>query len=296
MRANLTLLSTVTAMLAPPLLPQAAAQFVSAQEPPVLEAVAPPNPAGNSVSVEYGDPREVVDNLGWLFGVPKKLLLWDRRADNHDVSPATVDEAADFLVENEVDGVLIRVNQHDPVGEWRRLQQNDRVGLPWRATVGALYTLGYTVLPGRLFGGDWYNPYTDTVHVYSDLEPLALEQAAHAKDVHDRDHPGFYAAVRMVPFVGLVHEARSKQAVFEHVDETGSPEERAEARRVLHPQMGAEVGGQAAVFLPQADALLQLGGAAVGHAIGRYEAKQIAEEVPPVHQGGPPVDESQGGP
>lgn len=234
---------------------------------------------GFMIDIEHGEPVPVIDGIGWLFGVPKKLLLWDSRADNHAISAETVEETADFLAENEVDGVKVRVNQYDPFGEWKRLIDNERVGLGWRATIGSVYTLGYSVLPGRLFGNDWYNPYTDSVHVYSDIPSLAMEQAAHAKDVHDRTHPGFYSAMQLVPFVGIVHEARSKQSVFDHVDEFGTLEERAEARRILLPQLGSEIGGQASLFVPQGDAIFQLTGAAIGHAVGRYEANQI-EQMP----------------
>lgn len=235
---------------------------------------------GIEIAVEHGEPRPFLDGVGWVIGVPNKLLLLDPRADNHDVSQETVAETTEFLSAKGVDGVMVRVNQYDPIGEWRRLAENDRVGLPWRATVGAIYTLGYSILPGRLVGGDWYNPFTDTVHVYSDVPALAMEQAAQAYDSHEKSHPGLYSAMRLLPLVGIVHEARSKEIVFDHLDETGGPEEQAEARRVLHPQLGKEVGGQAAMFVPQGEALLSIGGAAVGHVIGRYQANQIESETP----------------
>ncbi len=227
------------------------------------------------IDVEHGQRRPIIDGVGWVIGVPNKLLLLDPRADNHDISPRTVEETTDFLAANRVDGVMVRVNQYDPIGEWKRLAKNDRIALPWRATVGALYTLGYSIVPGRLVGGDWYNPFTDSVHVYSDVPALAMEQAAQAYDNHQKTHPGFYSTMRLFPLVGIVHEARSKQVVYEHLEETGTTEEQAEARRILAPQMGREVGGQAALFVPQADALLSIGGAAVGHVVGRYQANQI---------------------
>lgn len=246
-------------------------------EAPVVGPVEGPELIGPSleIDVEHGEPNRFIDGVGWVFGIPNKLLLLDPRADNHDISPETVEQAYEFLSDREVDGVMVRVNQYDPIGEWKRLVANDRVGLPWRATVGAIYTLGYTLVPGRLFGGDSYNPFTNTVNVYSDVPALAMEQAAQAQDTQEKSHPGFYSAVKLLPLVGIVHEARAKQAVFEHVDENGTREQQAEARRVLAPQMGREVGGQAALFVPQGDALLGLGGAAVGHVVGRYQASQI---------------------
>ena len=235
-----------------------------------------------TILIEEGASRPVLDKVGWVIGIPNKLLLLDPRVDNHDVSGKTIEETAEFLAQHEVDGVLVRVNQYDPLGEWRRLAENDRVGLGWRMTLGSVLTLGYSVLPGRVLGGDWYNPFTDTVHVYSDVPAIAMEQAAHAKDTHDRTHPGFYSAVRFIPFMGLVHEVRSKEKVFDHLDQNGSPEERAEARRVLHPQLGSEIGGQATVFVAQGDALIKLTGAAIGHAVGRIQAARIEQASPEI--------------
>ncbi|MEQ9066267.1 MAG: hypothetical protein RLO18_06060, partial [Gimesia chilikensis] len=30
-----------------------------------------------------GKPRPVIDGIGWVVGFPGKVLLWDRRIDNH---------------------------------------------------------------------------------------------------------------------------------------------------------------------------------------------------------------------
>ena len=90
----------------------------------------------------------------------------------------------------------MRVNQYDPGGEWKRLANNDTVAPGWRYTVGALHTLGYILFPGRVFGEDSYNPYTNTVNLYSDIPSLALEQAAYAKDIRHRSYPGTYAVAQ----------------------------------------------------------------------------------------------------
>ena len=39
--------------------------------------------------IERGQPHKVVDGVGWVFGIPSKLILWDRRAENHHVSAET---------------------------------------------------------------------------------------------------------------------------------------------------------------------------------------------------------------
>lgn len=222
----------------------------------------------DDVDVERGKPRPIIDGVGWVMGIPSKLLLWDSRAANHDVSEGTQEKVVDYLSEKDLDGVKVRVNQYDPLGEWKRLRENERVGAGWRYTVGGVYTLGYTLIPGRLFGSDWYNPYTDTIHLYSDIPALGMEQAAYAEDVHSRERPGGYATVQALPLVSLQHETKSKLAVFDYVDRTGAPEERAEAREVLYPQMGSEIGGQVGLFVPQIAFIPRVAGAALGHLMG----------------------------
>ncbi len=230
------------------------------------------------IEVERGKPRPIIDGIGWVTGIPSKLLLWDRRADNHDVSKDTETKVVGYLTDKEIEGVKVRVNQYDPLGEWKRLRENDRVGAGWRYTVGGVYTLGYTLIPGRLLGSDWYNPYTDTIHLYSDIPALAMEQAAYAEDVHSRERPGGYATAQALPLVSLQHETKSKISVFEYVDRTGAPEEQAEAREVLYPQMGTEIGGQVGLFVPQVAIIPKVAGAAMGHLMGLDATKKLEEK------------------
>src|SRR6187549_2709266 len=83
---------------------------------------------------EHGQPRKVIDATGWVFGIPKKIILWDRRAVNHHVSLETEQDLAQYLEANGLTSTKVRINQYDPVGEWRRLRANKNVGAGWRYT------------------------------------------------------------------------------------------------------------------------------------------------------------------
>jgi hypothetical protein len=135
----------------------------------------PPSPAAvpTQVLVERGRPSRFLDGAGRILGAPDQLLLWNRRVNNHDVSPKTEDLVVGYLAANHLPGVMVRVNQYAPLGEWRRLKANRRVGAGWRYTVGTLRWLLYTLVPGRLIGDDWYNPFTDTINLYSDVPAIA---------------------------------------------------------------------------------------------------------------------------
>jgi hypothetical protein len=251
-----------------------------AQEIPPQAQPAPIDAQLNSdPQFEHGQPRKVVDAVGWVFGIPKKFILWDRRAVNHHVSAETELSLAQYLNANGLVSTKIRINEYDPVGEWRRLGTNKEVGAGWRYTVGAFDTLFYTLVPGRLFGSDRYNPYTDSVYIYSDIPCLAQEQASYAKLVHARSHPGSYAALSSLPVVQLWPEKKSKDDVLDYTLTYGTSAQQQEATRVLYAEYGAEVGGQASLFLGS-NLPLTLAGAGIGH-VAAYCKPNAAPQLPP---------------
>lgn len=229
---------------------------------------------------EHGKPNKVVDGVGWAFGIPAKIALWDRRAENHRVSQATEEDLAQYMAIHGMQSTKVRINQYDPGGEWRRLAANKQVGAGWRYTVGALSTLGYTIFPGRVFsgfvGGDKYNAYTDSVYVYSDIPAVAIEQAAHARNVRARDLPGTYAAVFSLPVLTLVPEKVAKDEVYAYAGSFGTPEEQMAMRQALYPQFGGEIGGAVGWIVPGANALFTLAGAGVGHVVNQVSGPPTA--------------------
>ena len=207
----------------------------------------------------------MIDSAGRLFGVPNRIAILDRRVDNHDVSIQTESELTQYLQQNGLNEVLVRVNQYDPLGEWKRLVANRRIRPFWRFSIGTFEMLKYTLLPGRVLGGDWYNPFTDTINLYSDLPEFAISEAAYAMDVRSRKNPGAYAALKEIPFVGLSHETRSTEATLNYFSQQDS-ERYEEARNILIPNYGADWGGQIAAFLPYGNVIGRIVGGATARA------------------------------
>ena len=46
---------------------------------------------------ERGKPNMLLDSVGWVFGIPSKIILLDRRMDNHCVSMTTEDAFGHIL-------------------------------------------------------------------------------------------------------------------------------------------------------------------------------------------------------
>jgi hypothetical protein len=227
-----------------------------------------------NIEVVQGNPSKVVDGLGWVIGIPRRIVLWDRRVDSHQVQPETMADVATYAKVNDLDGLCIRVNQYAPLDEWKRLTKNHQIGPGWRYTAGALSLVGYTLLPGRIIGVDNYNPYTNSVYVYSDVPALAIEAAAYAKDVKHRDLPGTYAAVNALPVVSVWHETINTQDTLEYLQTHGTYDEQREGLAILYPNYGASVGG-AFGSLFGFTGVFEIGGAVVGHVSGWHKASQV---------------------
>ncbi|WP_432820982.1 hypothetical protein [Trichloromonas sp.] len=237
--------------------------------------------------IERGRPNAFVDGLGhYLFSLPSKLILWSWRVENHDITPETELALRDYLAANGLQNVKVRLNEYAPGGEWSRLVRNREIGGGWRYTLGALSTVFYTIFPGRVFGGDHYNPFTNTISIYSDHSSIALHEGAHAKDFAQRELKGLYAASRLIPLFPLYQEGLATGDTVGFHRKQGASEAEKDDYRVLYPAYGTYIAGEglgiASWFGPisyPVELAVQAAVAIPGHIIGRVKASQV-EEAP----------------
>ena len=195
--------------------------------------------------VYVGAPNKFLDSSDWFWPISLlgKLFLWNRKVDSHEVSEKTIDELIVYLERNELTDVQVLVNTYKPGLQWRRLGKNKEVGAGWRYTLGALSVIVYTILPGRFFGGDHYNPYTNTISIYSDDPNIALHEGGHAKDFNSRKRIGLNAAIYVIPGAALYYEANATRDALSYLRDNCRPDDEKEAYKTLHPAYGTYVGG-----------------------------------------------------
>jgi len=233
---------------------------------------------GHEQQIARGKPLPFIDGFGWGWGIPSKLTLWNRRIENHAISDDTERLLAEYMVGNNLDEIKVRMNQYYPFDDWRRLVRNKSVAWPIRYTFGTLASLNETFVPGRLFGGDHFNPYTGTTHLYRDVPAIAFHVAAHAKDFSRRRFPGLYSVAYTFPFVSLWHECIATNDVLAYVqaraqiDPSFVPIER-EAYYVLYPAYGTYLGGAAGnLVVSRYGFPLYAADVVQGHANARFRA------------------------
>jgi hypothetical protein len=230
----------------------------------------PSQPLGPDQIVR-GNPNRFLDAADWVWpgSLLGKIVLWDRRVDSHVIGPETEAVLARYLATNDLGHVKVRLNAYHPGDEFRRTVRNKSMGAGWRYTVGMLVWLQYTILPGRIFGGDHYNPYSNTIHIFSDIPAVAVHEGGHAKDLADRKWKGFYSITYVIPGVNLYHEARASNDALGYLLADESLGLQREGYRILHPAYGTYVGGNLSLLAPGEGVLIYTGAVIGGHISGR---------------------------
>ena len=231
---------------------------------------------------ERGEPYWLLDGIGnYFFSLLSKLIIFNWKMENHDISPDTQSAMAKYIADNHLTDVKVRLNQYSPGDEWGRLVDNKAVGAGWRYTIGVLSWLGYTIFPGRLFGGDSYNPYTNTISLYSDIKAVGLHEAGHAKDFALTKWKGSYGVLGIIPFSSLYFEAKASGDAIGYLKYEENKCGEKEAYKVLYPAYGTYIGGDLTQFVnifTPINALFSLAFVIPGHIVGRTKASDI--EIP----------------
>ncbi len=244
------------------------------------DVCSPAEPFVDEPQISRGEPNRIADGLGhYFFSLPEKLVLWNWKMGNHDISPETEESIRAYLERNDLRAVKVRLNEYAPLGEWTRLTNNQAVGAGWRYTLGVLSWLVYTILPGRILGGDAYNPYTNSIYLYSDIPVVALHEGGHAKDLAGRRWKGSRAALYILPIAPLFMEARATNDALGYALDT-DPKLLESGYKMLYPAYGTYVGSEALGGVPVVGPAAGMIGAIPGHIIGRIKASNVRQRYP----------------
>jgi hypothetical protein len=235
--------------------------------------------------IARGAPVPFLDGLGhYVFSLPSKLLLWNWKVDNHNISPETEKAVAAYLKANDLKRVKIRLNQYEPRDEWRRLVRNSAMPGFWRYTFGLLTCAEYMIFPGRLFGGDCYNPYTNSVSIYSDHKAIALHECAHAKDFagRSRQMKGWYSFFRILPIVPLYQEGIATGDAIGYVKDLKDYQLEESSYKILYPAYCTYIAGEGLRWVRVqwwVSYAVTYAAALPGHIAGRIKAARVDEPL-----------------
>jgi hypothetical protein len=204
-----------------------------------------------------GGEHPNIDRLEKVVQYPRKLFRkWFPSKEPFEQMPIeeqrqiAVAVASNYLDNNGLKGVFIDIREYDPGQQWQRLVDNNRVSPVWKYTLGSAYHLGYIILPGRAFGYDRYNPFTNTLSINSVRPSNTLFTAGYVKKIYGQRYPGTYVAANLLPIMPLVRDTSIANDVltYSHVQQEWR------LKRELYPlvygRLGGDVVSQATSLIP----------------------------------------------
>lgn len=242
----------------------------------------PPSPSlpPGEEQISRSEPNAFLDASDWFWpgSLFSKLILWNADADSHEFSTETEAVLKEYLAANSLTNVKVRINSCNVPGELKRTLRNRSVAPGWRYTLGMIAWLQYTIMPGRFFGGDNYNPYSNTINLYSDSPAIALHEAGHAKDFAQRTYKGTYAFAYMLPFFNLYPEAVATADALGYLRTHTALNNQKEGYNTLYPAYGTYIGSNIGDWLvfPWNYAAMA-GGVIPGHVVGRIRSATLPD-------------------
>lgn len=238
-----------------------------------------------------GAPNAFFDKGGHYFwSMPYKLIYWEWTIGNHSITQDTEDVLRAYVELNDLYRVRIRLNEYAPFDDFSRLCGNQDVGVAYRFTFGLYFWLYQTIIPGRVFAGmpfagDTYNPWTNTVHIYSGQTEYALRHVALAKYYSQREHPGTSAMARFVPFVDTYQDKQAARDVIGYLYARRYKQNELDGYGILCAQLGSSPGESLAKLvgplMPVVQTVVTIPSTVVGHMMGNSQAKERAMVTDP---------------
>lgn len=237
-------------------------------------------PKVEKVDIVRGKPIEVIDLLGNVFSLPQKILLFSDKIDNHMISKDVEEVVYEFINYYQLNDVKVRLNQYCPHDELRRLFNIKHTHFLIRFSLGIVAWISYLVSPNRLVGGDFYNPFTNSVNIFSDHVAIALHELGHALDFKRRKYPGLYALTRYIPFVALYQEFMASKYAVKYLQKTNRDLDEISAYKILYPAYSTYVFGAVYDMLPTPILInFYLPFIALGHLLGRLHSARRKREL-----------------
>ncbi len=245
-------------------------------------------PLSNPVSVGGEHPR--LDRVENVVQWPGKIVrkLFRRKEPTPQKIEAdrlqSLELAEQYLQANELEDIQIDVRRYEPAEQWERIQQNPRVSPFWKATGGTLSWFRYSLLPGRVFHTNQFDPFSNTLSLNSTKPTRAIYETAVAKQYRRQPMLGTYAVLQYVPLLPIAHHAAATSDVLTYARVTDQESLEHELYPTAYAKLGSVTVAEALSLTPlsagspfYAGPLIRITGAATGNVIGRTQVKRIKQ-------------------
>jgi hypothetical protein len=148
------------------------------------------NPAPRLLSSDILNEEEIPVNQTVLDRI-RSHFPWNKA--RTPLSPTTIRIMNDYLEDNELEALNIEFQTETPKDDWNRLEANTSINPLLKYSLGSFDWLSNKITKPSFWGRNYYDPYTNTMHINSNNNLEIMAEMSYAKIIQRQSYPGLYA-------------------------------------------------------------------------------------------------------
>ena len=201
------------------------------------------------------------------------------------LSPTTIRIMNDYLEDNELEALNIEFQTETPKDDWARLEANTSINPLIKYSLGSAYWLGNAITKPSVWGRNYYDPYTNTMHINSNNNLEIMAEMSYAKIIQRQSYPGLYALGSKLPFISFWAQKQKTNEMIAYAKLKQDWELEKATIRKMYPGMlngsSKDIGRVAGLFFGPfyLRPAISVGGVLVGYTVAEWEISKRENEI-----------------
>ncbi len=240
------------------------------------------NPAPRLLSSDILNAEEIPVKKSMVQRI-RGSFPWNKALE--PLSPTTIKIMNDYLEDNELEALNIEFQIETPKNDWDRLEANAAINPLLKYSLGSLDWLSNAITKPSFWGRNYYDPYTNTMHINSNNPIEIMAEMSYAKIIQRQSCPGLYALGSKLPFISIFAQKQKTNEMIAYAKLKQDWELEKATIRKMYPGMlngsSKDIGRVAGIFFGPfyLRPAISVGGVLVGYTIAEWEISQRENEI-----------------
>lgn len=201
------------------------------------------------------------------------------------LSPTTIRIMNDYLEDNELEFLNIEFQTETPKDDWNRLEANTSINPLLKYSLGSFDWLSNAIIKPSFWGRNYYDPYTNTMHINSNNNLEIMAEMSYAKIIQRQSYPGLYALSSKLPFISIFAQKQKTNEMIAYAKSKQDWELEKATIRKMYPGMlngsSKDIGRVAGIFFGPfyLRPAISVGGVLIGYTVAEWEISQRENEI-----------------
>jgi len=191
----------------------------------------------------------------------------------------------DYLEDNDLKVLNIEFQTESPKEDWNRLEANTSINPLLKYSLGSFDWLSNAIIKPSFWGRNYYDPYTNTMHINSNNNLEIMAEMSYAKLIQRQSYPGLYALSSKLPFISIFAQKQKTNEMIAYAKSKQDWELEKATIRKMYPGMlngsSKDIGRVAGIFFGPfyLRPAISVGGVLIGYTVAEWEISQRENEI-----------------